>query len=283
MAVTVTINGDYTFPTEVGYSIKNAVMAYGARDVQSVVLSGFFDIEQYGPQSLESAFNGCWHLTSVDMSELDTTGVTNMSKMFMDCQELETLDVSNFNMSSVTDISNMFSQCLALKSLDLSSWDTSNVTSMAYTFWQCTSIMELDLSNWNTSNVTNMNNMFSHSWVLHTITLGDWDTSSVGDCSYMFASCDRLANIYSDSAFDLSNAYSSLLMFQYSYSLPNYDSTKLGGDMAKPVADGGYFNPVPTPPPVPPTPSDYYKIIYRDKDIKVTYFQGNEGDKIYRN
>ena len=56
--------------------------------------------------------------------------------MFPHCS-LTSLDLSNFDTSNVTDMSSMFYGCLNLKSLDLSSFDTSNVTNMSYMFYIC--------------------------------------------------------------------------------------------------------------------------------------------------
>lgn len=53
-------------------------------------------------------FRGCKLLTNLDISNFDTSKVTNMSGMFNGCGSLTNLDLSNFNTSNVTDMSNMF-------------------------------------------------------------------------------------------------------------------------------------------------------------------------------
>ena len=55
--------------------------------------------------------------------------------MFQNCSSLISLDLSNFNTSKVTDMRFMFQSCSSLKTLDLSSFDTSNVTSYADMFY----------------------------------------------------------------------------------------------------------------------------------------------------
>ena len=50
-------------------------------------------------------------ITSVDLSALDTSKVTNMSSMFSGCSSLTSLDVSKFDTSQVTDMSAMFGGC----------------------------------------------------------------------------------------------------------------------------------------------------------------------------
>ena len=54
--------------------------------------------------------------------------------MFYGCSSLTSLDLSNFNTSNVIDMNNMFYGCSSLTSLDLSNFDTSNVLFMNYMF-----------------------------------------------------------------------------------------------------------------------------------------------------
>ena len=53
----------------------------------------------------------------------------------MNCSSLEKLDLSNFNTSNVTDMSSMFQNCSALKKLDLSCFNTNNVKEMKTMFY----------------------------------------------------------------------------------------------------------------------------------------------------
>ena len=99
-------------------------------------------------------------MTSIDLSALDTSEVTNMIEMFTLCSSLTSLDVSNFDTSKVTDMSYMFGGCSSLTSLDVSNFDTSKVTNMSAMFDSCSSLTSLDLSNFDTSQVTNMASMF---------------------------------------------------------------------------------------------------------------------------
>ena len=57
-----------------------------------------------------------------------------MNKMFDHCASLTSLDVSNWDTSNVTNMAGMFRSCFNLTSLNLNSWDTSNVTNMAGMF-----------------------------------------------------------------------------------------------------------------------------------------------------
>lgn len=81
-----------------------------------------------------SQLNNC---SSMDLSKLNTSNVTNMREMFFRCESLASVDVSSFNTSNVTDMYQMFGTAQnygALTFLDLSSFDTSSVTNMAGMF-----------------------------------------------------------------------------------------------------------------------------------------------------
>ena len=85
------------------------------------------------------------------------------------------LDLSNFNTSKVTNMTSMFYDCTRLKRLDVSNFDTSSVTTMnklnteGGMFQNCDALVELDISSFDTSLVTDMHNMFKNSDKLKTI------------------------------------------------------------------------------------------------------------------
>ena len=99
--------------------------------------------------------------------------------MFSFCYSLTQLNISNWDTSNVTNMINVFYDCLKLISLDLSNWDTSKVTSMANMFRGCTSLTSLDVSNWDTSKVTNMSNMFNGCSLLRKVNLKYVNQSTV--------------------------------------------------------------------------------------------------------
>ena len=132
------------------------------------------------------------------LDEVLTTGkykVVNMSYMFRYCYPLTSLDVSNWDTSNVTNMSWMFSDCNSLTTLDLSNWDTSNVTSMGCMFFNCYELTSLDVSNWDTSNVTDMNSMFETCYALTSLDVSNFDTSNVTDMTYMFGYCNKLTTV----------------------------------------------------------------------------------------
>jgi surface protein len=60
--------------------------------------------------------------------------ITNTNYMFYDCSSLINLNLSNFNTTNVTDMSGMFYGCESLTNLNLSNFNTTNVTNMSYMF-----------------------------------------------------------------------------------------------------------------------------------------------------
>ena len=146
-----------------------------------------------------SSFEDLGHVKDLDLSNFDTSKVTNMRYMFPDIYNLTTLDLSNFNTSNVTDMDWMFYGSHKLTSLNLSNFDTSKVTTMHGMFYGDESITTLDLSNFNTSNVTDMYGMFylyngaASSDQLKTIYVkNDFDTTKLTGYSDMFKNRKKL-------------------------------------------------------------------------------------------
>ena len=138
-------------------------------------------------------FSGMSSLTSLDLSNFNTSNVTNMSSMFYNMRNLTSLDLSNFNTSNVTLMNYMFSGMSNLAMLDLSNFNTSNVVDMWGMFAYAPSLTSLDLSNFDTSNVTNMRSMFA---------LGDEDVSK-----------DKLERIYVNNDFNTAKLTDTYQMF----------------------------------------------------------------------
>ena len=111
-------------------------------------------------ESMIGYFAGFEKMTSINLSALDTSEVTNMIGMFSRCRSLTNLDVSNFDTSKVTNMSGMFYECRSLTSLEVSNFDTSKVTDMSVMFYHCISLTSLDVSNFDTSKVTTIKDMF---------------------------------------------------------------------------------------------------------------------------
>ena len=153
--------------------------------------------------NMNSMFDGCSSLTSLDLSHFNTQNVQEMVGMFYDCSNLESLDLRSFNTANVTGMVSMFKGCSSLKSLDVSSFNTQNVWGINVMFDGCSSLKSLDLSSFNTENVTNMAWMFYGCSSLTTIYVGTgWNTAKVTSSDYMFYDSHNLVGgagtVYND-------------------------------------------------------------------------------------
>ena len=133
----------------------------------------------------------------IDLSSFNTSGVTNMSAMFGQCGFLTKVNLSSFNTSKVTNMTEMFIDCSALTNLDLSKFKTSKVTYMNEMFSNCTSLKSLKVSalNFNTVNVINMRRMFYNCSSLTEIPVAKFNTSKVTNFDEMFARCSSLKTL----------------------------------------------------------------------------------------
>jgi surface protein len=61
--------------------------------------------------------------------------VLYFNNMFKSATGLTSLDVTNFNTSNALEMKSMFERCYALSSVDVTNFDTSNVTSMYFMFY----------------------------------------------------------------------------------------------------------------------------------------------------
>ncbi len=174
--------------------------------------------------STDMMFYDCPKLSSVDLSGLDTSKVTDMSSMFNNCSSLRSLNLSSFDTSRVTDMSYMFDGCSKLSSLNLSSFDTANATNMHGMFADCYSLKSLNLSHFETLYVTDMSSMFSGCKSLTSLDLSGFNTTNAKYMSMMFHGCSKLLAL-DISSFDTSYATSMGSMF---YRCDSLASIKLG-------------------------------------------------------
>ena len=161
-------------------------------------------------------------IEKLDLSNFNTSKVTNMRNMFSDCSSLISLNLSGFDTSQVTDMSNMFINCSSLTSLDLSNFNTSKVTNMYRIFSDCSSLTSLDLSSFNTSKVTDMYEMFEYCSSLTNLDLNGFNTSQVTAMGYMFRGCSSLTSLYL-SSFNTSQVIGMQGMFSRCLSLTTLD------------------------------------------------------------
>ena len=95
------------------------------------------------PTSCYYWFSECKNLTDIEGIEyLNTEKVTNMNSMFDRCSALTSLDLTNFNTAKVTDMNYMFIGCSALTTIFVSDkFVTSQVTKSVDMFHMCINLI----------------------------------------------------------------------------------------------------------------------------------------------
>ena len=199
----------YTEPEKVYLNMNSSMMFSIMFRLTSLDLSNF---DTSKVTNMATMFYGMRNLTTLDLSNFDTSQVTNMYGMFYGMHSLTTLNLSNFDTSKVTNMGSMFFDMRNLTTIDLSNFDTSKVTNMGQMFKGMSSLATLDLSNFNTSKVTDMRAMFSSMFRLTSLDLSNFDTSKVTDMRAMFSSMFRLTSL-DLSNFDTSKVTSMDFMF----------------------------------------------------------------------
>ena len=182
-------------------SFKNCnVMFYGLSNLTEIDLSNF---DSSSVTNMLKMFQGCTSLTSINFRNFNAEKVIDMRDAFAECSSLISLDLSNLVTSSLTKIDNMFYECSSLASLDLSNFITSKVVSMKQVFYGCRNIISLDLNNFITSSVTDMQGLFKDCKSLISLNIKNFDTSSLTNMNRMFSGCSKLELL------DISNFHTS--------------------------------------------------------------------------
>ena len=226
----------YTEPEKVYLNRDARSMFYWMSNLTSLDLSNFDTSKVI---DMKSMFYCMRILTTINLSNFNTSKVTNMSSMFYDMYSLTALDLSSFDTSKVTDMSDMFYNMRNLTTINLSNFNTSRVTNMGHMFSYMTGITTLDLSNFDTSKVTDMGGMFSFMYNLTTFNLSNFDTSQVTNMYGMFSSTSNLTTL-NLSGFNTSNVTNMGYMFAY---MPNLTTLNLSNFNTSNVTDmGGMFS-----------------------------------------
>ncbi|SFD18683.1 BspA family leucine-rich repeat surface protein [Ruminococcus albus] len=203
-----TVDGDTLrkFNNKYGYRVKSVTAEKGT------VL----------PKDSSLLFRNYTNCSSIDLSNADTSNVTNMSRMFDNCCKLKSLNVSGFDTSKVTYMDEMFCYCKSLTSLDVSGFDTSEVADMRDMFDGCNELTSLDVSKFDTRRVKDMSFMFGGCFKLTSIDVTAFDTSRVTNMYAMFSCCKSLTSL-DLSGFDTSRVTTMGNMFHYCESLTSLD------------------------------------------------------------
>ena len=212
-------------------SSKMFLPDYSAQKIKNILELDLSNFDTSKVTNMQGMFRGMSNLTSLNLSNFDTSKVTNMAAMFYTTSNLTTLNLSSFNTSQVTNMVGMFSGMSNLTSLNLSNFDTSKVKRMDFMFSYMYSLTTLNLSNFDTSNVTNMGEMFRNMYNLTSLNLSGFNTSQVTNMDRMFFSIRSLTTL-DLSSFDTSQVTNMGYMFYdmrnlTSLDLSNFNTSKV--------------------------------------------------------
>lgn len=188
-----------------------------------------FDTSNY--TTMNALFRGLISIKSLDVSNLDTSNVTDMGGMFYDCSSLLNIDLSNNNLNKVKEFNDMFYGCKSLESFKMGAIEN-DVTSVSNMFQNCWKIKSIDLSNFRnkTTSQISVYGMFDSCNSVESIDISGMDFSKTyspyyfyGMCK-MFADCKKLKSIIFPSHISFDNSNISMkTMFYNCYSLENLD------------------------------------------------------------
>ncbi len=232
-----------------GYKINNIVFAntirpkatgqwfYGQEYLESITFTDKFDGSQLG--YMDSMFNGCTNLKTIDMSAVDMQGArVSMDSLTSNCGALETFKAPKN--ASPTDMGSMFYCNYALKNvIGLETWDVSSCDDMSFAFYLCESIETLDLSTWETTGTTDMEATFGNMETLKTIDLSSFDMNGVTTMHQLFWGCEQLETITGAQDWDVSTVSDMYWCFKDCYKL---DLDCSGWDAANASSNHDGFN-----------------------------------------
>ena len=171
-------------------------------------------------------------MTTLNISNFDTSKATDMEFLFYNLTNLESIDISNFNIHNIESLEAMFYNCEKLISLNISFLDTSNIKDFSYLFYGCSSLTSLNLLNMNTSSAIIMDALFYNCYNLETLDLINFDTSLVTSMKWMFYGCHSLKSIKFPEIFNTSKVKTIYSMFNNCKSLTylnlsSFDTSKV--------------------------------------------------------
>ena len=172
-------------------SAKNMTyMFYCCSKLKTIDLSSF---NTKKAEDMQHMFDGCSGLENLILGpNFDTCSVSGTVEnsglyyMFGSCTNLTSLDLSNWDTSKVKSMSNMFYNCTRLTDLNISNWNVGNLKYLNAMFYNCSSLTFLDLSGWrlNEGRSCNMNSMFRNCSKLTTLDLRNWNNNLNQTSSY---------------------------------------------------------------------------------------------------
>ena len=164
-------------------------MFYHCYFLEQIDLTG---LDTSGVTVMRGMFAWCPSIRALDVSGLDTSATTSMREMFLACYGLTTLDVSAFDITGVTDLRCMFYRCRGLKNILLPEGSVAGAVNMSGMFADCSALESLDMSGLKAPGATSVRAMFCGCRKLSQPDLTGLDMSRVTSMGYMFAGCTSM-------------------------------------------------------------------------------------------
>lgn len=171
-----------------GYSGAHILDDKLFKNVTSISLTNLDTSNVY---TMPCMFFGCECLASLDLRALDTSEVRNTSYMFCGCSSLTSLKFNGFNLC---DAMGMFCDCSSLVSIDLSDSTTTELIFTSGMFSGCHKLKTLNLTGFNTNKIESHGNMFSGCGETGSVVVVDptnkefFDTTELGSSDWTYSS-----------------------------------------------------------------------------------------------
>lgn len=150
-----------------------------------------------GFKTLKCVANGCASLNELDVSQWDTSSITDMSYAFTaafnNSQEVA-LDTTYWDTSKVLNMNYLFGYCGNLVSLKTDYWDLGHCGQMGAAFLGCLKLKELNTTNWFPDLVKQFTNCFAYCESLKELDLSNWAPSPYYSQN-MFYGCKNLITL----------------------------------------------------------------------------------------
>ena len=151
------------------------------------------------------AFANLPNVETIDLTNANTSGVTNMFDMFYNCKKLTNIiGLSTLDTSNVTNMSYMFSDCSSLTIIDLSGLGGDTLNNVYNMFSGCTNLASINMSNFNFGTITSFtfdsttNTLFSGMSGLSnliTVNLHGAKTNYITNMDFLFTDCQKLTSV----------------------------------------------------------------------------------------
>ena len=179
-------------------SFQSLFKLFSNTDISSITMvtmnNNNLNIENFG-----DLFQGCIHLTSVDLSNFNFSNAKSFSRMFRGDKNLEIINFpKNINISLVEDFTDMFEDCSKLKSIDLSNFNFNNAKQIIGMFNGCSNLEKLILPNKEFLNlrfINDFSNLFLGCSKLKSVDLSNINANNITSLAYMFDGCSNLMSI----------------------------------------------------------------------------------------